>query len=224
MARWYYEWVIRITPRSGCTLGPQEVIAQRGLQAALPRKVRNMVEILRKMSVRGSSARRGLTLLELVVVMAVLACLAGILVPVASSMIYRSHAATAATNNVEVTKAVQLYASLTNQQYPNQLDSIVDAKTGAGTPAQIATYVLYGQDAGTLAQLTFGTLLPTEVQALAAAGITTVAPMVENPNKPNTNGDYQNDWSATFFPYGNDSTATPTFAAPTPPQLFRRPW
>jgi prepilin-type N-terminal cleavage/methylation domain-containing protein len=153
----------------------------------------------------GGATRKGLTLLELVVVVAILAALAGILVPLLPSLMYRTHAATGATNNVEVTKAVQLYAGLTNQQYPNQLDSIVVGST-------LATYVLNGPSAAP--QLSADTLQPGEATALSNAGITRVAPMIENPGTTNTT-DYQNDWAATFFPYGNDVSVTPTFVAPT---------
>ena len=81
-------------------------------------------------SYKGGDGRAGLTLLELVVVIAILAALAGILVPLLPTSCNRPHAATGATNLSEIAKAVQLYASQNGDNYPNQLDTIVD---GSGT-------------------------------------------------------------------------------------------
>jgi type II secretory pathway pseudopilin PulG len=57
-------------------------------------------------------AVRGFTLLELVVVMFILMALAAIIVPLFPSMVERAHRASQATNESEITKAVQLYQGL----------------------------------------------------------------------------------------------------------------
>ena len=56
--------------------------------------------------------RKGLTLIELVVVMTILVALAGLLVPTFASMLTRGHTSTCSTNIGEVNKAVQEYQLL----------------------------------------------------------------------------------------------------------------
>ena len=89
------------------------------------------------------AVRSGFTLLELVVVIAILAALAGILVPLLPGLVGKAGTAAGATNLGEAAKAVQLYAAQNNDQYPDQLDSIVD-DGGA-----IASYVPNGNPSGT---------------------------------------------------------------------------
>jgi prepilin-type N-terminal cleavage/methylation domain-containing protein len=69
--------------------------------------------------------RRGLTLLELVVVMVILVALASILVPMLPGMLGRAHVAEHSTNVIELNKAWELY-NVTNRAYPDYLDSLVD--------------------------------------------------------------------------------------------------
>jgi prepilin-type N-terminal cleavage/methylation domain-containing protein len=148
----------------------------------------------------GGAARRGLTLLELVVVVAILAALAGILVPLLPYIMHRAHAATGATNLTEIAKAIQLFASQNGDNYPNQLDSIVDSSSGS---SQIASYVL-----NTTGALSAGQLNSGDASALGGSGITTVAPMVENPGTTDNNG-----WSPTFNPYNVASGTIPNMTA-----------
>lgn len=70
-------------------------------------------------------ARRGFTLIELVVVLLVLAGIAGILVPVFQNMLLRTHGASGASNIAEVTKALQMNLAEYGS-YPNRLDSLFD--------------------------------------------------------------------------------------------------
>jgi prepilin-type N-terminal cleavage/methylation domain-containing protein len=71
--------------------------------------------------------RRGLTLLELVVVMVILVALAGILVPLLPGMLGRARTAEQSTNAIELMKAWQIYrATNSEQHYPDGLDSLVD--------------------------------------------------------------------------------------------------
>lgn len=142
---------------------------------------------------RPAVARRGLTLMELVVVMVILAALAGIVLPMLPGMVTRAHTSTSATNVGEVAKAIQTHQAV-YLSYPNNLDSLV---TSTGT---IVGY-LPGATAG---DLTTATLTAETLEVLADAGITTMAQMIATPAAP------VGDFSPTFFPYGTDKTVVPT--------------
>ncbi len=143
-------------------------------------------------SVRRPARRRGLTLMELVVVMVILAALAGILLPLLPGMVTRAHTSTSATNVGEVAKAIQTHQAV-YLSYPNNLDSLV---TAAGT---LVTY-LPGSAAG---DLTTATLTDDTLDALVGAGISTTAQMIATPAAP------IGDFNPTFFPYGTDKTVLP---------------
>jgi prepilin-type N-terminal cleavage/methylation domain-containing protein len=145
------------------------------------------------------SRRRGLTLLELVVVMAVLAALAAILIPLLPNLLTQAHTSAAATNDGEVTKAVQMYNSQTNLM-PNSLDSLVDS---AGN---LITYLPSNAMAFSGSQLALD-LLPTtptssDVSALNSAGVTTVLNLADGASSGVTNS----VWSPTFYPYGDGTS------------------
>ena len=74
--------------------------------------------------------RRGFTLIELVVVLLVLAGLAGILVPVVQNMVIKTHGSAGASNIAEVAKAIQLFEAqfFTN---PSGFDSLIAAGDSA---------------------------------------------------------------------------------------------
>lgn len=150
----------------------------------------------------GGRTRRGLTLLELVVVIAILAALAGILVPLLPSLLNKTHASTGATNLGEIAKAIQLYASQNGDNYPNNLDSIV-----AGS--SIASYVPNGNPTlGVPGSLIAGPLNANDVAALNGSGINQMAQMMAQTNDGN--------WSPTFNPYDVAPPATaPTITAVT---------
>src|SRR5438067_1586594 len=114
--------------------------------------------------VKRGSARRGLTLIELIVVLVILVALAGILIPMLPNMLSRSHTATGATNNSEINKFVQTYEQL-YQSYPTDLDNLA----GTGAPVD---YLPGGNVAG---QITAGNLTAEQAKALTAAGITRLA-------------------------------------------------
>jgi prepilin-type N-terminal cleavage/methylation domain-containing protein len=139
---------------------------------------------------RRAELRRGLTLMELVVVMVILAAVAGIVLPLLPNMITRAHSSTSATNLGEVGKAIQTYEAV-YLSYPNGFDSLV---TSAGT---LPTY-LPGNTGGDLTTLTTDTDV---VGALRSAGITTVAQMVATGT---------GDFNPTFYPYGSDKSIVPT--------------
>jgi prepilin-type N-terminal cleavage/methylation domain-containing protein len=109
--------------------------------------------------------RRGLTLLELVVVLVILVALAGVLVPLLPSMIGRAHTAEHGTNVTEVNKAVQQY-EIINKQYPDNLDQLT---AWALLPHQ-STETTTACDG----QLEAGTLPAGGKDSLNEAGVTTV--------------------------------------------------
>jgi len=141
---------------------------------------------------RGRHARRGLTLLELVLVMAILIALAGILVPLFPNMIARASTSSGATNQNEITKIVQLFQAL-YRGYPNNLDGMTTTVVGV---TGLASYV---PDSTTTPTLTAQTLTTQagDLAALQAAGITQVCTMVES-------GAGAPDWNPTFVPYAVD--------------------
>lgn len=134
---------------------------------------------------RRSAMRRGLTLIELVVVMLILAAVAGIVLPLLPGMVTRAHTSTGATNVSELAKAIQTHEAM-YLSYPTNFDSLVVTNT-------LATYL----PSAASNHLTVLTLTDGAGDALADAGVTTVLPFVAA-----TTG----DWSPTFFPYGTDAT------------------
>lgn len=85
------------------------------------------------------SIRRGLTLIELTVVLLILAATAGILVPRLVGYTGRAHGATGADNMQEISKAIALYETNTGEM-PNGWDSlVVDAGTVATTLVESGT-------------------------------------------------------------------------------------
>jgi len=134
------------------------------------------------------TARRGLTLLELVVVMVILAAIAGIVLPLLPSMVTRAHTSTGATNISEVAKAIQTHQA-TYLKYPSNFDSLI-------TGTSVVTY-LPGAASGDLVVMN---ATAAHVDALQDSGITTVAQMVESAG---------GDWNPTFYPYGNSKANSP---------------
>lgn len=137
--------------------------------------------------------RTGLTLMELVVVMLILAAIAGILLPLLPNMITRAHTSTSATNLGEVAKALQMHEATYNA-YPNRLDSLM---TGSNTLAPYIPAVASGE-------LTTLTLDEDTYEALEHAGILQTSSLVAS-----TTG----DWSPTFYPYGTNANLEPTYTA-----------
>ena len=160
------------------------------------------------MNLRGAT-RRGLTLIELVVVLVVLTAVAGILLPKLPSLLERTNSAVGSTNLKELSKSIQLYEQL-NFGYPSDFDSLLD------TTGQLFTGLDSNGASPVGGDLTTVDLTAEEANALVEAGITRVYNM-DNADNP-TNGDF----SVTFNPYpaGLDSTdftvdTTPTLASIT---------
>jgi len=97
--------------------------------------------------------RKGLTLLELVVVMTILIALAGILVPLLPNMLKQAHTSTGATNMPELNKLFELHHT-TERGYPNYLDNLTDGSgLYAGLPGGGAGLTTQALDADTAASL-----------------------------------------------------------------------
>ena len=79
--------------------------------------------------------RKGLTLIELVVVMTILIALAGLLIPTFSAMLTRGHTSTCSTNIGEVCKALQQYQQLYGG-YPSNMDALSDGNDLDQLPRQ----------------------------------------------------------------------------------------
>jgi len=113
-------------------------------------------------------ARRGFTLIELVVVLVVLVALAGMALQFLPNMITRSHAATGAASAKEAAKAIQLYEAM-NFVHPNGWDSLVSSAGDGQTfrTDRFQVIALNGTDPGP-----FG-IEPARIRsALTSAGIT----------------------------------------------------
>ena len=122
---------------------------------------------------RPSLRRPGLTLMELVVVMFILMALAAILVPLFPSLIERAHRSSQATNESELTKAVQLYQGLYGS-YPDGYDLLTDG-TNIITyfPASpTASPMLFGETAGTMPNNVYN-----QGWTFPCGGYVTVAPL-----------------------------------------------
>jgi len=151
--------------------------------------------------------RRGLTLIELIVVLMILIALAGLLVPMLPSMLTRAHTSTCVTNIGETARAIITYQQLYSA-YPNNWDALGDGTTminylpgGAAMPAGITS----GSSTGTQgnSELTPLSLTANEASALAAVGITTLQPMAKTPTDTVGSGTFD----PTFNYYSN---AVPT--------------
>jgi type II secretory pathway pseudopilin PulG len=146
--------------------------------------------------------RKGLTLLELVVVLTILVAIGALLVPLLPNMIHRSNIASCVVNITEMDKLVQTYSNL-YAEFPDKLDNLA---TNATT---LATYVAaghYPEGTGGQPSMAAGTLEAEEAAALANAGITQLCPIIEKP-------DPAGDWKPTFWPYGADISVPPTTVA-----------
>ncbi|MCA9264687.1 MAG: prepilin-type N-terminal cleavage/methylation domain-containing protein [Planctomycetales bacterium] len=109
--------------------------------------------------------RRGLTLMELVVVMTVLAALAAILIPLLPNLLRRAHKVTDATQSQELAKSVQLYQAL-YISYPEEWDLMTD-----GTTTTAPAFVPADDDSPFGGGAYIGTLNAEEVAALRRVGI-----------------------------------------------------
>ena len=86
-------------------------------------------------SMSRAKARRGFTLIELIVVLMILVGLAGMVIPAVTDMVSRTHTSTSSGNIAEVANAIARYETQ-YLQYPNNFDSLV---TNLATGAALGT-------------------------------------------------------------------------------------
>lgn len=128
------------------------------------KKVNSMKAFSRSMAPR-SKARRGFTLIELIVVLMILTALAGLAIPAVTSMVTRTHGSSGAANIAAISNAISRY-EVQYLTYPNRFDSLKN------TLNSNAAGDFDGLDEEFLAFCTPLTLTTSHVDALAAAGIT----------------------------------------------------
>ena len=115
---------------------------------------------------RRNTGRRGLTLMELVIVLAILVAVAAIMVPLIPNLLRRSHKATDATQTSEVAKSVQLYQAA-YVGYPDNFDLLTD---GTNYP----TFLPGGGTAPFGGFTTLSPLTAAETAALQRSGVNRV--------------------------------------------------
>jgi Tfp pilus assembly protein PilE len=128
-----------------------------------------------RQKVHRAARRRGLTLLEMALVMAMLIALVGILVPLLPNLIYQAHTANGATNISELQKAMTTYHTC-NLTYPDGYDSLL---LPAGTVPTSMMWMGSSASQAIKDALTPYQLTATDVKSLKAAGITTVYNMAD---------------------------------------------
>jgi type II secretory pathway pseudopilin PulG len=165
----------------------------------------------------GALRRRGLTLMELVVVMSVLIALAAIIVPLLPGLLGRAERASRATNSQEIYKTVQLFESMYSH-YPTDWDALGDGSATA-LPWLDGTDGVHGNiGLGASGPLAITQLTGPQTNALRGAGINRVQLFAAT--APTTN----NGQDVTFNPYAdpNDrssATGALTLAANGTPNL-----
>lgn len=155
--------------------------------------------------------RRGLTLIELIVVMAILVALASILIPLFPNMLRRAHKASDCTNSSEVNKSVQLYQS-SFYGYPDNFDLLLDS-TGA-----FPTYLPWDHGVSNTAPfggfVTPGTLTATQIGYLQNAGINFVQPLAPSSATTTPPANWPS-FHVTMSPYADTYAANKTQLTPT---------
>jgi prepilin-type N-terminal cleavage/methylation domain-containing protein len=163
-----------------------------------------------------SARRRGLTLLELVVVMVILVALAGILVPLLPGMLGRASDAEQSTNVAELLKAWQVFQTTNaDHYYPDGLDSLVDASGAVYTK-------LPGQDITGLFSVETLTQLAADVSTTSTP--VDAATLLTRLQKLGLQHVYAMDShtaNATFEPYGTGVTTPPALDVDTNTNLVR---
>ena len=120
---------------------------------------------MQKSSSRG---RKGLTLIELVVVLTILVALGGIAAATLPNMLNRTHVATVATSLPTIDATIRQNILLNSGQMGNNFDGLVTTNL-SGTPATFVnasgaytTHALAGNDVGALNDLGITTLVPAD--------------------------------------------------------------
>lgn len=134
-------------------------------------------------SLHGKNRSRGLTLLELVIVMTIIVAIAGVAVAMFPRLLTRAHVSSCAANIPELLKAIQMYESVSLDGYPDRMDTLCVGDA-------LANYL--PRDDGELNGLYADKLDEYEAKALNEAGINQVTVMT---------GNTHDDWHASFWPY-----------------------
>lgn len=114
---------------------------------------------------------RGLTLVELVVVLAILVALSGLITPLVSGMLGQTNSATNATLVGDVNRAVGTHWAR-HEKYPSNWDSLVTV--GGSLYGSLSTTLLGTTTPGATAILQTAALTERQAISLSTAGITTV--------------------------------------------------
>lgn len=129
--------------------------------------------------------RRGLTLIELIVVLTILVAVAGLTVPIFPGLLDRTGHATGAANMADVDNMLsQFYA--TNLAYPDRFDSLIDSD------GSIYSKIPSAASTGTNPSLQIGALTANQATSLKRSGIEQLLTMRTAPV------DEENDYDATF--------------------------
>ena len=138
--------------------------------------------------------RTGLTLMELVVVMAILIALAAVLVPLLPEFVGKGNQSAAATNMNELEKAVQIFRAEYNR-YPSHFDSLLN--TSGEVSGLVPAAGNLGPGGGNLEA---GTLTKGQASRLSREGITTVYDLQDDIPADTSN------FHATLNPYADGVT------------------
>jgi type II secretory pathway pseudopilin PulG len=168
-------------------------------------------------SPRLRSVRRGLTLMELTIVLMILVAIAGILIPMLPSMLTRAHVGAHTTNVTELDKLILTYQAM-NNAFPDNWDAMTDGTTmisymagGVLDPISVPPTSWSTGGTGSSANQAGGVFSQSnpsaaELSALQSAGIAHVYPMQATPGGTMWDG---NAFDPTFDNY-KTAPGTPT--------------
>src|SRR3569623_1396386 len=114
------------------------------------------------------SARRGLTLMELLVVVVILIALGTILIPMLPNMLQKAHIAQTATNIQEIDKAIQSYQTA-NLRYPDYFDSLIDSSGNKYSGGACMSATFTNSSGVSASSFTVGTLTQGQADSLTEA-------------------------------------------------------
>ena len=160
-----------------------------------------MSEQVREVRAKRSVSRRGLTLLELVVVLTIIVAVGGIVVAMLPNFLHRSNIASCTANIPELDKLIQTHKTL-YAEYPNRYDSLVESDGSLFSGLVV-------DETGVAQGITAAPITPEEAAALEEAGITELFEMADK-----TAGAGNPEWHVTFGPYAADppvATAVSSF-------------
>lgn len=147
---------------------------------------------------RRRARRSAFTLLELVVVIAILAVLAGILVAKFPTLLNRANNTAWLSNLVELDKAISAYHAANGGEYPDGWDSLMlDPNSGEQRYSAVGATAETGEDDVNyfVEQTQVRAITEVQLALLRNAGIHTVQRMRADP--------FTGGFGATYFAYGN---------------------